>query len=322
MYKKQKSIKDYLANESFEDVFAVRFKKEIKQTKNGKYFFELKIQDSFGDSMLKYWGQEDLTKIEEIYAPIEEDTIIYAKGRVNEYNGKLDFSVNEGSLKILQEDEYDLSDFIRKTEKNTDEMFVELKKHIESIQNQELKKILNEFFENPEFVKKFKTSPAAMYIHHGWVSGLLEHTLTVLNICLDLEKYYENIDRDLLITGAILHDIGKIQEFKTTTQIKITTKGNLLSHMIIGVQEVTKIMEKLNTSEKIRNKLIHIIITHHEKIEYGCPKTPMTPEALLIAKVDSLDAGIVAMLDLKKNSQTNDSFAYDKNIGQVYLDKD
>jgi 3'-5' exoribonuclease len=319
VYEKQKSIAEYKANEEFKDVFVVRFTKELRETSGGKWFFEIKIQDANGDGMLKYWGSENKAKVEELLNSLKEDDVIYVEGRVSEYMGKIDFSVNEGKLKILMPEEYDVADFIRNSDRDTEEMFTKLKEYMDSVQNLELKQVLNAFFSNQDFVEKFKKSPAAMYIHHGWVAGLLEHTLTVTSICVDVSKHHSNLDKDLLITGAVLHDIGKIEEFKTTTQIKVTDKGNLLSHMIIGVQELTRVLDKLDIQETTKNKLLHTMIAHHGSVENGCPKPPMTPEALIIAKADDLDAQLVTMLDAKNTAQTNDSFIYNKHMGNIYL---
>jgi 3'-5' exoribonuclease len=318
MYKKQKSISEYKANDKFEDVFVVRFTKEIRTTKSGKYFFEIKIQDALGDGMMKYWGSSDYSKVEEVYNSLKPDSIIFCEGSVSEFNGNMDFSVNEGKLLVLKEGEYDLADFIRKSEKDPEVMFGALQGFMNEINDPDYKKVLDSFFGDEEFVKKFKTTPGAMYIHHGWVGGLLEHTLTVTTICVDMTKHHK-LDYDLLVTGAILHDIGKIEEFVTTTQVKVTDKGNLLSHMILGVQELTRRLDKLDIDEVKKNKLIHIMISHHGAVEYGCPKPPMFPEALAIAKVDELDANIVTMNEAKANAQTNDSFIYNKHLGNIYL---
>ena len=318
IYKKQKSISEYKPNESFSDVFVVRFTKEIRETKNGKYFFEVKIQDANGDGMLKYWGSNDKAKVEEVYNSIQPDAVIFVEGSVSEYMGNIDFSVNEGKLKVLQEGEYEISDFIRVSARDPEEMFSILQGFMDKIEDPEYKQVLDAFFKDEEFLKKFKTSPGAMYIHHGWVSGLLEHTLAVTTICVDLTKFHK-LDYDLLVTGAVLHDIGKIEEFVTTTQVKITDKGNLLSHMIMGVQELTRRLDKLEIDGIKKNKLIHIMISHHGSVEYGCPKPPMFPEALVIAKADELDANTVTMLEAKENAGTNDSFTYNKHVGNVYL---
>lgn len=146
MYKKQKSISEYNPNEPFSDIFVVRFTKEIRSTKNGKYFFEIKIQDSNGDGMLKYWGSNNLQNVEKLYDLIKEDSVIFAEGSVTEYNGNIDFSVNEGKIKVLKIGEYNPSDFIKVSKRDKEEMFTELKAHMDSIINPELKQVLNVFF--------------------------------------------------------------------------------------------------------------------------------------------------------------------------------
>lgn len=319
MYKKQKNISELKNGEIVKDLFVVRFKKPIEETRKNTFYFSLKIQDAFGDIFLKYWGSENKQAVEQLYDSIQPDCVVYAEGIVNEYNGKLDLSVNEGKLKVLKEGEFDISDFIRKSKKDAEEMFAELKKHIDSIKNGEIKKILDAFFNDKEFAENFKNSPAAMYKHHGWVSGLLEHVLSVVNICCDIAKYHK-LDKDLLIAGAILHDIGKIQEFETTSLIKVTDKGNLLGHITLGIQMLSKKLRELGTSEIIGNKLLHIIISHHGCIELGCPKPPSFPEAFIIAKADELDALTMQMIDCKENALTEDSFFYSKDFGtNIYL---
>jgi len=318
-YRKRKPINELKPNEQVKDIFVVRFKKPVEKTKTNKYYFTLKIQDAFGDMMLKYWGSEDQNKVEEVFNSIQNDDVVLVEGMVNEFNGKLDLSVNDGKLKVLKPEEYEIKDFIRVSDKNPEEMFAELKKHVESVQNLELKQILDAFFNDSEFVEKFKKSPAAMQKHHNWVCGLMEHTLNLINICLDISKYHE-LDNDLLITGAILHDIGKLEEFETTTQIKVTDKGNLLGHITIGIQNLTRKLDRTNISEETKNKVVHMLISHHGKLEYGSPKIPSFPEALILSKVDELDAFIAQMIDRRKNANTQDSFIYDRDFQtNIYL---
>jgi 3'-5' exoribonuclease len=319
MYKKTRNINELRANDQVKDIFVVRFAKPVEKTKNNTFYFSLKIQDGFGDMMLKYWGNENEDSVKKLYESIKPDSIIFAEGTVKNFNNALELSINNGNLKVLQKGEYNLSDFIRKSEKNTEEMFVELKKIIASIKNPELKMVLNSFFEDKAFAEKFKTSPAAMYKHHGWVSGLLEHTLSVVNICKDIAKYHK-LDQDLLLTGAILHDIGKIEEFETTSLIKVTDKGNLLGHITLGVQMLSEKLGSLDVSELTKNKLLHILISHHGSLEFGCPKLPSFPEAFIIAKADELDALAMQMIDYKENAKTEDNFLYSKDFKtNIYL---
>ncbi len=319
LYKKQKTLNELKANEQVKDLFAVRFKKPVQETKRGTYYFSLKVQDSLGDMMLKYWGGEDKAKVEELYNLIKNDSVVYVEGAVNEYNGKLELSVNEGGIKLLKPEEYELSDFVRASGKDAEEMFAELKKHIDSVENAGLKKVLGSFFDDDDFVGRFKSSPGAMYKHHGWVSGLLEHTLSVVNICTDLAKYHK-LDRDLLVAGAVLHDIGKIEEFETTSLIKVTDRGNLLGHITLGVQMLSHKLDGGEIPEILKDKLLHILISHHGCLEYGCPKLPSFPEAFIIAKADELDALAMQMIDYKENAETEDNFVYSKDFGtNIYL---
>lgn len=318
-YRKKRQISELKANEQVSDVFVVRFKKPVERTKAGKYYFTLKIQDAFGDMMLKYWGSDNQGEVEEVFGSIRGDDVIFAEGIVSEYNGKLDLSVNDGKLRALKPGEYEIRDFIRTSEKDPEGMFAELRAHVESVQGPELRRILDAFFNDDDFVEKFKKSPAAMQKHHNWVSGLMEHTLNIINICLDIAKYHK-LDKGLLITGAILHDIGKLEEFQTTTQIKVTEKGNLLGHITIGVQMLTRKLDTLDISEETKNKVIHMLISHHGKLEYGSPKLPGFPEALVLAKVDELDAFAAQMIDRMENAATEDSFVYDRDFGvNIYL---
>lgn len=318
VYKKEKGLADLKANEPVKDLFAVRFKKPVEATKNNTYYFTLKVQDASGDMVLKYWGGSNKELITALYESIKPDQVVYVEGVAKEFNGKLDLNVNEPNLKPLKSDEYNLKDFVKVSEKDVEVMFRELLGHVNSVTNPELKLVLDSFFNDEEFVEKFKFAPGAMYLHHGWVSGLLEHTLTVTNICLDLAKHHK-LDKDLLIAGAVLHDIGKIEEFEVTSMIKVSDKGNLVGHLTIGVQMLTRKLDQLNISENTKNKLLHILISHHGKVEYGCPKNPAFPEALIIAKADDLDAAALQIIEAKENAKTEDSFINDRKLGNVYL---
>jgi len=319
VYKKEKGISQLKENDSFGDIFVVRFKKPVLETRKGTYYFGLKVQDAFGEIMLKYWGKSDRQAVEKVYESIEPDSAVYAEGNVSEYNGNLELSVNDGKLKPLKQGEFDLDGLIRKSDRDTDEMYAELEKLIASVKDSELKKTLDAFFSDAKFVERFKFSPAAMYKHHGWLSGLLEHTLNVVNTCCDVSKHHK-LDRDLLIAGAVLHDIGKIEEFETTSLIKVTDKGNLLGHIAIGVQMLSAKLGGLGISDNTKNKLLHIVVSHHGRLEFGSPKLPAFPEALVIAKADEIDAFTSQMVAYKENASTEDNFIYSKDFGaNIYL---
>jgi len=223
----------------------------------------------------------------------------------------------ENTIKVLKEGEYDVSDFIRKTERDVEEMWTELASHIGSVKNPEIKKVVDHFFRDEDFIKRFRIAPAAMYIHHGWASGLLEHTLSVTNLALAMQKIHPTMDRDLVIAGALLHDIGKLEEFEVKTSITVTTKGMLIGHVTIGVRMLTDAMEKLETPEILRMKLTHILLTHMG--EYGSSKLPSFPEAMAVHYADQADAKLTQMITLKEDASTEDDHIYSKDLGNVYL---
>lgn len=322
METKNRQILDYKEGDIVNDLFVVRFKKPIRPTRTGKHFFELKLQDAKGDIMLKFWGTENKEKIEILYNSISADSVIkIVNGKVGSFNNKLDISVSEsdGEIVVLKEGEYDVKGFIDASDKDPNEMLKELKDIINTITDIELKTVINAFFDDKEFVEKFKMSPAAMYKHHGWISGLLEHTLTVTKTCDDITKHHTGLNRDLLLVGALLHDIGKIDEFETTMQIKVSDKGNLLGHIPLGIQMLTRKLDSLDISEVTKQKLLHMLISHHGRGEFGSPKVPSFPEALLLYKVDELDAFVTQMTEHKDNAITEDSFTYSKDFGNIYL---
>ncbi|MDO8740397.1 MAG: HD domain-containing protein [Candidatus Woesearchaeota archaeon] len=315
--RKKQFIKDFKQDQIVNDIFVVKFKKPIEPYKNG-YKFELRLGDSSREIMYKYWGPPEEAKVKFLYDMIKPDDVVLAQGRVNEWKGQFEISANEeNKIKILSKNEYDIRDFVRMSSKPIEEMFKELMSYVGKIENKELKKLLEYFFNDENFAKRFRESPAAMYIHHGWVGGLLEHTLSVVKLCEDIFKIHDGMDRDLLITGAILHDIGKLEEFAVTTSIKVSTKGMLLGHVTIGIEMLLKAMEQLKTPEEIKLKILHIIITHMG--EYGSNKLPSFPEALTIYYADELDAKVLQMREIKETAQTEDDYFYHKDFGNVYL---
>jgi len=317
--KKQKNIKELKAGDIISDLFVVKFKKPVQEYARG-YRFEVRIGDSSGEIMLKYWGDNDKEFVQKIYDSIEKDGIVFVKGTIGEFNNNLELSVNDPEgVRMCKSEEYDPSDFILTTEKDIEEMYKEIEETINNIQDPILKKILNSFFSNTDFVKEFKTSPAAMYKHHGWIGGLLEHTLNVVNIFKNILKIHKEIDKDLLLTGAILHDIGKIREFEVISSIRTSKIGMLKGHIILGLEELTHKLKELSIKEEEAIKLIHILISHHGKLEFGSPKVPSFPEALAVYYADEMDAKLTQMINTKKDAITEDDYIYTKDFGNVYL---
>jgi 3'-5' exoribonuclease len=174
-----------------------------------------------------------------------------------------------------------------------DEMLLELRSYIEAVNNPHLKALLEAFFNDDAFVEKFKASPAARNIHHVWVGGLLEHTLSTARICEYLTTHYPVLDADLLITMAILHDIGKVKELQVTPSINYTEEGNLLGHIILGIQMVDEKLANIpDFPQNLRMLVEHMMLSHHGQSEWGSPRPPMFLEAEILHRADDLDVKV------------------------------
>ncbi|MFH0977698.1 MAG: HD domain-containing protein [Candidatus Woesearchaeota archaeon] len=317
MLTKKQYIKDLKKDELVSDIFVVKFKKPIEAYKNG-YKFELRLGDSSKEIMYKYWGPSEEAKVKLLYELIRPDDVVLAQGRVNEWNNQLEISANEqNTIKVITKGDYDIRDFVRQTTKQVEEMYKELLSYVQSVCDKDLRKLLEHFFLDQQFAARFKESPAAMYIHHGWLGGLLEHSLSVAKLGEDIVKVHPSLDRDLVITGALLHDLGKMDEFVVTTNIRVSTKGMLLGHVTIGMQMLSPVMDQLHLPEDLKLKVLHMVLTHMG--EYGSNKKPSFPEALVVYYADQLDAKVLQMTDLKEGAQTEDEYFYHKDFGNIYL---
>ncbi len=316
MYKRKHLINDLKENDKIEDIFVVKIKKGISPYVNG-YYFHLLLSDHTGKTIdYKYWGDDNEEKIKEIYNSIKPDSVVLVQGKVQLHGGKLQISTNPpDTIRVLKEWEYDPEDFIMPPRRDLEEMVRELHDYVESIQNPEVKRLLTHIFiENKDILEKFKVHPGAIEIHHNWKGGLLQHTLEVAKFCDTAKKMFEDLDRDILIAGALLHDIGKLDEIKTTTRIKGTITGQLQGHIALGFHMLSNIVKKLGINEEISNKILHIILSHHGWQSFGSPKEPMFPEAMVVYYADEMSSKIAELIEFKKSSleSTEDDFMYNK----------
>jgi len=237
--------------------------------------------------------------------------VIFVSGKISSYNGKLQLSGDEQSvLQVLKPEEYE-ADFIKKSKKDAEEMYLKLISILNSVEKESVRKLLLDIVEN-DLKEKLKVHPGAIQIHHGWTSGLLQHILEIMDMCDSISKVYPELDRDLLITGALLHDIGKLDEIETTSRIKGTQKGQLIGHLVMGLNYLSEKLKNSEMDETLKNKIMHLIVSHHGKIEFGSPKEPMFPEALVVAMIDDLSSKISEMTEFIKEhkEKTEDDFMY------------
>ncbi len=262
-------------------------------TKNGKPYDSALLQDKTGTVDAKIWdpnslGIDDFDALD--YVDIVADVVVF--------NGATQLNVKR--IRKVSEGEYDPKDYLPVSEKNIDDMFAELLKYIASVKNEHMNKLLNKIFvEDTVFAGKFKNHSAAKSVHHGFIGGLLEHTLSVVKFCEFYTTMYPMLNRDLLITSAMLHDIGKVDEISAFPINDYTDDGNLLGHIVIGSEKVGKIAETIEGfPSRLKSQLQHCILAHHGELEYGSPKKPALMEAVALNYADNTDAKLETMKEI------------------------
>ena len=302
--------------------FCVKSRNPPKSYAKG-FMFNVIIVDKSGEIYLTYWGGKDEDAVRLVYDSINEDAVVYVSGTVGDYRGKK-IDVNEGLGEIRQARpvEYELDDFIVTANQDIDELWSEILETKESLDNAHLKNLLDTFFSDSIFVDDFKKAPAASYIHHACVGGLLEHTWEVLRYCKAVAEVHPSLDKSLLFTGAILHDIGKIKAYDVSMRIKESKKGMLVGHTNIGTEFIIDRISRIsNFPSLLKDKLIHMILSHHGKIEYGAVVEPKLPEAAALSSADDMGAKISQYIRAKKDAET-DNFrsSWNKYTGSVFLE--
>lgn len=318
---KNQFVQDLKEGDLVNSMFAVKYKKpprEYKSKSKEGEWFEIRIADKTGEITAKYWG-DDVIFTEKIFKSFYKDDVIFIRGKVNTYRNGIEVLIEPGKIRKCAPDEYEISDFIAVADKDIEVMWSELIEISETIK-EPYRSLLHSFLGDDEFSMEFKRAPAAMHRHQNYVGGLLEHTLNVVKICQRIHEIHPHLDYSLLLTGAILHDIGKTKEMKMSTSIDISEEGMLLGHITIGVEMLT---EKIKNLERfpmqIKLKLMHIILSHHGRLEYGSPKTPQFPEAHAVYFADELDAKVDYVLRLKEEAETEDQWIWKRDIGHIYL---
>ena len=274
--------------------------KQIALTKNGKEYGNLVMQDKTGTIDAKIWdlGSPGVGEFETMdYVRVEADVTLFQNS----------FQLNVRRIRRAQEGEYVEADYLPMSKKDIKKMYEELLGYIRSVKNPYLQKLLCGYFvENAAFAKAFQFHSAAKTVHHGFVGGLLEHTLSVTKLCDYYAGYYPMINRDLLLTAAIFHDIGKTRELSRFPENDYTDDGQLLGHIIIGTEMVGESIRSIpGFPEKLATELKHCILAHHGELEYGSPKKPALLEALALNFADNTDAKMETMIEALQSGGEN-----------------
>ena len=293
-----KYIESLREGERINEVYLCKFK-QAALTKAGKPYDNVILQDKPGTLDAKIWDPGSVG-IDEFDAM----DYVAVTGDITSFQGNLQLSIKR--VRKVGEGEYDPKDYLPATDKNVDEMYAELMSFVNSVKNPYLSRLLHSFFDDADFAKAFKFHSAAKSVHHGFVGGLLEHTVSVTRNCDYFAQNYPFLNRDMLLTAAMFHDIGKLKELSTFPENDYTDAGQLLGHIIIGTEWIgEKIREIDGFPEVLANELKHCILAHHGELEYGSPKKPALVEALALSFADNLDAKMETVRELLNNVPDN-----------------
>ena len=273
----------------FDGYFLV-LSRQQRTTQSNKPYLNFMFCDKTGQLEGRAWEPSD----PRIVKDIERGDIVKARGCITRFNERLQMKVEQ--LRRAHAGEFEKSDLMPSTIYNIDELWARLIGFIDSFTEPELKRLLTTILNDPQLATALREAPAAKQLHHAWLGGLLEHVVSLLTLADRVAPHYPLVHRDLLLTGVILHDIGKVRELSWDIGFDYTLEGVLLGHISIGASLAERTMDALpGFPPKLKTLVLHLILSHHGKLEFGSPKLPMTPEALALSFIDDLDAKMQAM---------------------------
>lgn len=281
--------------------------KRSAETRNGKAYDNLILQDKTGTLDGKVWDPNSHG-----IADYSEKDFIDVVGEVISYNGQLQMNIKQ--IRVADSDEYKAADYMPSSEKSVDGMYEELLEYIASIDNKYLKQAAEYYYVNDaKFIEVFKGHSAAKSVHHGFAGGLLEHTLSILKLCKHYVGVYEILNKDLLYTAAMYHDIGKTKELSAFPENDYTDVGQLLGHIVIGVEMAGEAIRSIEGFPSVlADELKHCIVAHHGEMEYGSPKKPALAEALALNLADLTDSKLQTMTEVFKGKEGTEWLGYNR----------
>jgi len=283
---KSQYVNELKAGQTVKEKF-VMTKKILKDKKDGGLYAILEFSDRTGNIDGISWDGDNLNNI-------SVGDFVFVAGSVTEYSGRLQIVVN--AISLVDDDEVDAKDFLPRYDGDIDKVMKAIREFVAQVKNPYLRMLLDSFFEDKDFVELFCSAPAAKRVHHAYLGGLVVHTLSVLKLLQSIQSVFDFLNSDLLITGGILHDVGKIYEYAYKRSISISDRGRLLGHIVIGGEMVSERVGRLNGfPDDLKSRVMHMILSHHGEIEWGSPKQPLFPEALVLHYADNLDSKIEMM---------------------------
>ena len=289
-------LSDLKPNQVFTTTLLVHGK-DVRQKKSGEPYLSLLLGDRTGEIDAKMWDN-----VAEVVDTFDRDDFVKVKGLLQIFQNRLQMTVHK-MARVLDAD-VDFADFFPASTRDPMEMFGELRALVAGMRNTHLRTLVEAFLNDEPLARMYRTAPAAKHVHHAYLGGLIEHVLSVCRLCYLTASHYGNVDYDLLLTGAVLHDIGKVAELTYDRSFGYSTEGQLLGHIVIGLRLLhEKLQQFPDFPPKLRVLVEHLIISHHGELEFGSPKVPLFPEALLLHHLDNLDSKMECMRALAEKDR-------------------
>jgi 3'-5' exoribonuclease len=278
--------------------FFVVVSKQDRQQKNGGSFCSLRLSDRTGQCEAVIWDDA-----KPLVSPFGAGEVVAAEFDISTYSGRTQLVIKR--LRRAEQHEYALADFQPHTKLSVDELWTKLNGFVESFTDPFLQQLVRSFLDDPEVAAQLRAAPAAKALHHAWIGGLLEHIVSLLGLCDVVCPHYPHVHRDLVMTGAILHDVGKLEELRWNLNFEYTLEGQMLGHITLGIASIERRIAAIpNFPPELRLMVEHIVLSHHGRYEFGSPKLPMTPEAILFHYLDDLDAKMFSVrTELERSAQ-------------------
>lgn len=271
--------------------------KEIRQKKSGEFYLSLLLADRTGELDAKMWDN-----VSDVLEAFDRDDFVKVKGLIQIFHNRPQLTIHK--LRRMDDSEIDYVDYFPSSRRDPEEMWSELRALIAEIANPRLKGLLDAILDDPEIAARYKRAPAAKQIHHAFLGGLLEHVLSLAKLARMVSGHYPHIDFDLVLTGVVLHDIGKIYELNYERGFSYSNDGQLLGHIYIGLRIVDEKLRAMpDFPAALRSLVEHMVLSHHGQLEFGSPKIPQFPEALLLHYLDDLDSKMECMRALIENDR-------------------
>jgi len=306
-------VRDLTADQTITGFFLVR-EKEVRNTASGKPYLRMELGDSSGTVEARMWDQFE--------APAKEvgrDDFVKVQARVEIYRNKPQLSLQQ--FRLAKPDEINLADFLAHTTYDVEQLFKGVLADAEGMKNPWLKKLVQKVLSDPQIAVRYKLAPAAKVMHHAYLGGLLEHVASLCGLAKQIAAHYPELDVDLLLTAAMLHDVGKLDELCYERSVSYTTEGQLLGHIVMELETVSRAMEEIaGFPANLKTVVQHILISHHGEYEFGSPKLPMIREALVFHYMDDMDSKLAAIrAALAIDSGDADWSAFSGALGRKFL---